>query len=910
MLKKVIIGFVIFLVLLLGAMAVVPLIFKDKLVEVAKTEINKMVNAKVDFGDFGVSLFKDFPNIALCIEDVLVVNAAPFEGDTLANIGALDISLDIMSVINGDQIVVRGVSLNSPKLNVKVLPDGTANYDIMKPSEPSAEKESSSGSTDLAISIQKYSINKADLRYDDAPGKLLAVIKNLNHSGSGDFTLETFDLDTKTSIDAATVISDGTKYLNKAKLDATLNLGIDLPNNTYKFNENSIQLNALKLAFDGAVVMPDSNTIDLDVTFKAFETQFKDILSLVPAAYTADFNDVKTSGTVALSGYAKGKMVGESYPAFGVNLSVGNATVQYPDLPVGINDINIEASAKSAGGDLDKMMIDVPKFTMKAGADPFSMTLSVRTPISDPNLDAKLNGKLDLANVQNLYPLAEGEELAGNVDINVTAKGRLSAIEQERYGDFDAKGNINVANVKYVSPGLPAVGVSSLALAFSPQFVKVDNLKATVGKSDFSGNGRIDNLLNYVFSDDDLKGALTVNSNLIDLNEFMTEEEGAETTAEVDEETGEVEVEGGAAVPANIDFVLNANMKKILYDNMELNDVKGAITIKDETVRIKGLSAKLLDGSIAIDGSYSTKGNVRRPKITFDMNIQRIAIQDALKTFTTAETLIPLAKNMTGRFSTNFKMTGELGDDLSPDLSTILADGRVDLFNTTLSGSETLNNIANKLKIDKLKKLDLPDFWTLIQVIDGKVIVDPFDVKVSDMLMNVYGSHTLENTMDYNVIMDIPNQMLGPAKDLVGGLLAQSPIPGINANSLPEQVKMKVNLTGPLEDPKTKISVLGAGGSGSSSVKDNLKDELEKQRKEAEEKLKKELDEQKRRAQEEADKAAAEAKRKADEAKKRAQEEADRKKKEAEEAARKKAEEAKKKAEEEANKLKDKLKWP
>lgn len=888
MLRKLFYAISIILIVLIIALAAIPYLFKDKLVALAKKEINKQVNAQVDFGDFGVSIFRDFPNISLTMEELSVINHEPFKGDTLAYIQEFSVGLDIMSVISGDQIEVKSLELIKPKLRITVLEDGTASYDIAKTSDAPAVEEETTEGGELAIQLEYYEIRDADIIYDDRSSQLMATIKSLEHTGRGDFTMDVFELATNTSIQSITVISEGTSYLNEDKLNAELNLGIDLPNNTYTFNENTIQLNALKLAFDGKVMMPDTNTIDLDVTFNADQTEFKDILSLIPAIYTKDFESIKTGGSLSLNGYAKGKLVGESYPAFGLNLNIDNGSFQYPDLPVGITDIQVKANVKSPGGDLDKTVVDIPTFKLKAGNDPFSAVINVRTPLSDPNINAVLNGKLDLANVENFYPLAEGESLAGNVDLNVTAAGRMSAIEQERYNDFKAEGNVKITGLKYQSPDLPPVELTT-SLAFSPQYASVGGLNAKVGKSDFAGSGRLDNLIGYALGDDVLKGSFTVNSNLIDLNEFMTDDEATASTT-TNETTGETEteVETGAAVPDNIDFTLNADMKKVIYDNIELTNVKGSIVVRDETVKLSGIKANVLGGSIALNGAYSTK-DTKQPKLNFDIKINSLAVQEAYKAFNSIQTLAPIAEQITGRFSTDFTFSGLLGDDLSPDLSTVLADGRVDLFNAELSGNPVVNKLADKLKIPSLKNVNIPDFWTVLKVNDGKILVEPFDVKVNDIKMNIYGAHMLDNTMDYNILMDVPSKLLGPAKDYVGSLLAQSPVPGLNANSLPEEVKFKVNLKGLISDPKMAVSVVGSGGS---TYKDAAKDLIDQQKKEAEEKLKQQQEELKRQA---------------DEAKKKAEEEA-----------KKKAEEAKKKAEEELekqkddlkDKVKDKIKWP
>ncbi len=892
MLRKLLLGFLIVIVLLVGALAAVPFIFKDQLLAFAKTQINTYITAKVDFDDFDVSVFKDFPNISLTLGDVSVVNGAPFEGDTLAGIKDVTVSLDIMSVIKGEQYVIRNVALTEPHIQVKVLKDGTANYDIMKPTDAKAE---SSGETP-AIEINGYSITKGYIVYDDKAGDMYAEIVELDHSGSGDFAQDIVDLTTKTSIKSLTVKTGGVAYLSKAELEATLDLNLDMPNSKYTFKENTISLNQLELGFDGWLQLLENEVMDMDVSFNAKKTEFKNILSLLPAVYAKDFESVKTSGSLTLRGYAKGKLEGESYPAFALEMKVDNASFKYPDLPVGVSAINIDASVKAPGGSLDRTVIDVPKFDFVAGADPFKMKINVRTPISDPNIDASLKGKINLDNVKNFYPMAQGESLSGMLDMDVTAKGKLSAIEAQKYQNFDAQGNIAITNLRYASPDVPQpVSVDALNMTFSPQVVTLDKLVAKIGRSDIDAVGRLDNLLNYLFAGDVLKGTMTLNSKLLDLNEFMTEETTTTTTTTSNGDgSSSTTVEAtGADVPDNLDFTLTATLARVIYDNIEIKGASAKITIKNEVVTISDLKARILDGDLALNGTYSTY-QTERPALDFKFSFVNVDVQQAFKTFNSVQQIMPIADQINGKFSTEFDMKGFLGDDLSPDLTTLLGEGTVELDDAKLTGNKVINNIADKFKLPQLKTINIPKSWTVVKLVNGKIFVEPFDIKYQDIDMTISGSHSLLNIMDYGVMMDVPSNKMGPAKGMVDGLLAQSPLPGITPASLPDVLRFKVGITGDMTNPKIDVKLLGQGGS-TSPVKDLVNDQVDK--------VKEEFNKQK----DEAIKQAEDAKRKAEEEAKKLADEAKRK---AEEAAKKAEDEAKKKAKEEADKLKDKIKTP
>src|SRR5678815_2984856 len=101
--------------LVLIALVTVPLLFADQIAARVKTEVNRAVNARVDWRDAGLSLFGDFPNLTLRLDDLSIAGKRLFAGDTLARIHRLGVVLDIGSVLRnyraGDAIVVRSIEL-------------------------------------------------------------------------------------------------------------------------------------------------------------------------------------------------------------------------------------------------------------------------------------------------------------------------------------------------------------------------------------------------------------------------------------------------------------------------------------------------------------------------------------------------------------------------------------------------------------------------------------------------------------------------------------------------------------------------------------------------------------------------------------------------------------------------------
>ena len=166
------------LLLLIVVIIALPFVFKGKLIEIAKQEINKSVNATVDFGDFDLTLFSSFPDFKFDIEDVSVTGINEFEGVKLASIKNTSINLDLMSVISGGKIEVKSIEINDPIVNILVNKDSIANYDIAKSSaEMDTLATEDSEPLEYEIGLQNLKITNANISYEDAISNVSSVVK-------------------------------------------------------------------------------------------------------------------------------------------------------------------------------------------------------------------------------------------------------------------------------------------------------------------------------------------------------------------------------------------------------------------------------------------------------------------------------------------------------------------------------------------------------------------------------------------------------------------------------------------------------------------------------------------------------------------------------------------------------------
>ncbi|MFC2111624.1 AsmA-like C-terminal region-containing protein, partial [Bacteroidota bacterium] len=552
------------------------------------------------------------------------------------------------------------------------------------------------------------------------------------------------------------------------------------------------------------------------------KTEFKSFLSLVPAVYAKDFEDIETKGKLALNGLIKGIYNEVLFPTLNLDIIVEDAMFKYPDLPKSVDNIAINTNVSNPGGSIDKMIINIKQFHVEMAGNPVDIKMLITTSEEDVSLDGNIKGKLDLGQVQDFYPLAEGEDLSGIFKSDLSAKGNLSSLENEKYSEFEADGSLNITAMNYKSEDVPqGVSIKKMDLKFSPRYLEMLSFESTFGKSDIAASGRIDNILSYMFNDETLSGTFKLESNYMNLNEFIEEgeEEDVQTEEPVSDTSSAMTV---FEVPDNIDFTLTTTIGKLIYDNMEMISVYGKVIIKDAAVILEDLNMNMLDGKLQVNGSYDTK-DADVPMVDFGLDITNFDIQKSYQTFASFEKLAPIAKNTYGKFSTKMKLITQLDNEMMPVYNSMNGGGLMTTSAIQIKGTKMLTKLSEELKMDKLKELNMDKAMFEFTFVDGRVNVEPFDVNIGNIKTNISGSNGFDQTIDYTMKFQIPKSDFGgAANSVLNNLVSQANSQGTNF-TLGETVNVDALIGGTTTDPTVKI---GMEGTTMTSVVDDVKEKV------------------------------------------------------------------------------------
>ncbi len=453
MLKKILKITGISLLVLLTIAFLIPIVFKSQITDLVKKEINKSLNAKVDFKEVSLSLFRHFPKVSISLSDLSVIGKDDFTSDTLIAVKTLDASANLISVIKGKNIKVYGIFLQSPRIHALVNKNGKANWDIAKKDTANVQADNNSTSA-FQLSLKKYKISNGYLLYRDETAGINTEIIDFDHEGKGDFTQDVFTLSTNTKAADANFIYANIPYLKNVKAGIDADIQIDNKTNKYTFQTDDIVLNDLKLSSKGFFQIVNDSMYDMDITFSSPSNDFKNIISLIPAIYQKDFDKIKAGGKAVFNGFVKGMYSPTAIPAYNVNLDVKDGFFQNPDLPKQLKNIQLALTMNNPDGVTDHTVITIPAGHFELDNEPFDFRFLLKNPETARFIDAAAKGKLDLSKVSKLVKLEEGTKLSGLVWADVFARGNLSAIENHS-GPFAAGGFLDIQNLFYASKNFP-----------------------------------------------------------------------------------------------------------------------------------------------------------------------------------------------------------------------------------------------------------------------------------------------------------------------------------------------------------------------------------------------------------------------------------------------------------------------
>ncbi len=871
--RNIILPVAIILVLLVSSFIFIPYLFKDKIISAIKVEANGQLKGQLDFDDdIGINIFKTFPNLNITVNDLVLRHEdSCFTSDALLAIKSTNLSIDLMEFYRNQNYIFRSLELNNPILSLEAT-DTLNNWDIFREKQDSSTTDASS----FVLSLEDIRVIDGKFSYLEGPTEVF--VSNIDHSSTGVYSEAGFNMEAKTKAKRVQVIYDDIAYLDNWEIQQLGQIDLNLTDDIYSFPSNELIINGLHTDLNGDITL-DEEDILFDLKAAASNSNLNEILTLIPAIYTSEYEDIISRGNSSFTTSFIGKYNELSFPAYSLRAKIDNGYFKYPDLPLAMEDMNVSINIFSKDGTANSTIIDIPTIAFKVKDDPFSGRLIMSQIFTSPVIDLSAHGEINLEMLSSLIPI-EGLELKGKIDGDLDIKGALDDIQKSEVNKFTASGEFLVEDLYYKSSEMKkALDVTNGHLAIRNQGVTIDKLIGKLGDNDVDFYGRFDRFFSYIFNDEPLEGMAVLTSNRFNLNDFYASNESKESG------TAEMTL---VEIPGNLKLQLSAAVDQLQYDDLIFDNFTGSFQIEDKKFTINDLATTFLDGRLDFSGLYAYDPSV--PFARFDITYSEIELHRLLDKFSVMTAFAPLAEKIESISSAKLKFSSPLALDMSPKLDQVDLSGILSLRNISVDDNEVFKSLDKKLGTNHFNEGRLKDMLLNFSLKEGKLFTQPFNIRADQANLELSGVSKLDQTIDYTGKLFVPSVYVENEVERINELLKNSNIKNFEIKPN-EFLEIDVLIIGKIGSPDVSLNLKEIRKSFTQAVKDSVSAVIEEKKDEVKDQLTDKANELKK-----------EGEKKIDDAKKKVQDELDAKRKEAEDKLKLEAEEKRKKLKEEAKK--------
>jgi len=488
-------------------------------------------------------------------------------------------------------------------------------------------------------------------------------------------------------------------------------------------------------------------------------------------------------------------------------------------MPSSIKNIEFDLRVEKKGKELDNTIIRLDKCSGVIGSNEVSLSLHLTKPITDPLIDLKASGTLNLENINEVFPQEALQSLNGVLLADLTLKGSLSAAEQNDYKNFLAIGSLVCDNISYNYDDNYPIKLHHAQFNFSPSQIDIIGFDSWINGNNVAVDGKFENYLSYFLKDDMFKGNLNLHSDKLDINQLLepwssTEAIGGENESE----------ESVTYIPQNIDVVVSVSADSISYNKLPFTDFNSTVHIYDGRIEFEDFNSSFLGGLINLNGYYEATSTIE-PHINFELNLMEININTAYQNMSLFRQFTPIAEKAVGIFTTSLSLSTDLDNQMNPVWSSLLGNGIFSSDNIAINANEIFSRISDVLKVNLFDNPTTGPIDVSFKMLDGKIFHSPFNVDVNNINMEVGGWTGFDQQIDYNIGFDIPVELLGSdVSSVLNYYASEAGKLGFDLGEV-QSIKPVIKVEGDAADPQIKL--ISMGNITGTGVKDIVEDKIE-----------------------------------------------------------------------------------
>lgn len=792
--KKFVLGFIAIICIALILLAAWLFFHQNDLKQQAIVAINKelITEVKVD-GPIDISLFKQFPQVSLSIQEVSIADNLRV-GSTMLSLEEVLVSFNLLAILR-KEYTIQSISLIEGYVALFVDENGKENYNITKPVE-------SDNSESLVVDLSSIQLQNIQLSYSNLKDNISIDSQIYSGKLGVQFEGKNFDLSTDANLFMKDLKIGKQTLLTQNEVNGKVYLSYNSINDCYQLTNNTLNINKNDFVIDGSYC---NGTDIMNFTAKASGEQLENALALIPTNLLP-LEGVKGSGNYRVNA----KLTGNSKsPNVTVDFDLKDGVAEIPDIAIPISNLNVSGAYNNQNKKGDELLIEQFSFTSKES----SLGGGLRFPNLAKGLMEmdKVSGNIDHATLNQLtsnkFEINEGDLSLESLSLHLSYRDTDST-----WNVSQVDGQLTIDNFRGQIVELDKPFELNGNLQMTGNTLNAKGFQAKIAENDMQFTGSLQHFLDYLQKDRfgntatmRINGALS--STYFNIDDFVKESN----------EKREKGKENPLDKWLNLAGNLQVDIAAFRYLDLELSDISMKIEPEPNSkVSCSNLKATGLKGNMEgnVQLHFTSEGDL---EITIASKLNSIDIHELFKGFRDFDQEAITAANLKGKIDANLIFTAtwlgmaELNeDDMIMQADLVLSDGE-------LIELPSLEALSKHISMEQLEHLYFSELASTITIKDREINLPETRIASNLLSLSVSGTHTFDDVIDYSLKLNLKNLLA--AKWKVAKTMDKEYV-----NDAEGGINVYVRMTGTVDDPKITYD--------KQSVKQKIKEDFKAEKEE------------------------------------------------------------------------------
>jgi hypothetical protein len=731
--------------------------YEDTVKSIIISQLNKRLNCRIDVSDIEFSIFKRFPYASVHFIDATVYDAYPdsaalkaqeenlkrkhplkpvFADSVLMKAKDVYLQMSVWDLLFGEYRVKR-IEVDDASLQIKIFPDGHANYDIVKPSQDTTDNKK------FSFDLQKLLLKNVQCSYVDIPARQDYKFLARDIILKGEFSSDKFEMDVYGNLAVHQIVSHRENYFRSSNTDVDLSMEVDRKGELITFKSGDVAVSGMPLDVLGYVAWGEARReLDLDISGNGLPLQA--FLEALPSGWRKYTEDYSGKGRFNFTAKIKGSWADEKVPQFSAAFSLEKGEIIQRESGITLNDVMLKASYTNGfAQNKSTSVIDLSSFSARMKMGNISGNFKMSN-FNKPDIRLVAQGNLDLGELHQFVKSDTLSSMSGGLEFNLSYQGQLQSPLGFTANDFvqsASSGSMKLSNANFEFKGqkLQFTGLSG-NFRFSNNDVISDDFSGKIGKSDFSIKGYFRNVFAYIFfKDEPLQINADFTSQNIDLDDLLQYQNGSSDTTQL-----------RLDLSPKLDVNFNVRARNFNFGKFTATGITGTLKIRNRQMLVRDLGFNALDGRVRVTGlvDASQSGKLL---ITCDASIFRADICKMFSQLNNFGQKHLKEENLKGFLSADIQFGSVWSNTFKCDLSTVYANTDITIENGELIHFAPLEGLKDYLKNRDFSDIRFATLKTQISIKDKMILIPPTKIKNDVIDVDFNGTNGFDNQIDYHV---------------------------------------------------------------------------------------------------------------------------------------------------------------